>query len=156
MALTLTSPAFTNGQEIPVRYTADGDDVSPPLAWTGVAQEAKSLALIVEDPDAPDPAHPRRVWVHWVLYDLPPSTTSLAEGVREAELPKGSHIAANDWGLRAWGGPDPPVGRHRYFFRLYVLDTELPGGARTKHEVEQAMAGHVLAQAELMGTYQKR
>jgi Raf kinase inhibitor-like YbhB/YbcL family protein len=155
MALTLTSPAFTHGHEIPARYTDDGEDLSPPLAWTGVPREAKSLALIVEDPDAPDPAHPKRIWVHWVVYDIPPSSSSLAEGARDEDLPEGACLAANDWGRQAWGGPAPPIGRHRYFFRLYALDSELPPDLAKKADVVRAMDGHVLAEAELMGTYQR-
>lgn len=158
MALMLTSPAFIHGHEIPVQYTGDGNDISPPLEWTGVTKDVKSLVLIVEDPDAPDPARPQRTWVHWVLYDIPPSARSLKEGAREADLPEGTRVGRNDWGKRAWGGPAPPIGRHRYFFRLYALDTELrslPPGA-TKAEVLRAMDGHVLAEAELMGTYERR
>lgn len=175
MALTLTSPAFAHGDEIPARYTAEGDDISPPLEWSGVPENARSLVLLVEDPDAPDPARPQRTWVHWILYDIPASATSLPEGARDADLPKGTRVGRNDWGRTAWGGPDPPIGRHRYFFRLYALDTELAPShaqtgdpqsaaraaahkswAATKAELERAMAGHVLAEAELMGTYQKR
>jgi hypothetical protein len=181
MALTLTSPAFAPGDEIPARYTADRDNISPPLEWSGVSGDIKSLVLMVEDPDAPDPARPQRTWVHWVLYNIPPSAMSLPEGAREADLPEGTRVGSNDWGRKGWGGPEPPIGRHRYFFRLYALDTELPcldaqtkeqrsaarrdpraqhearmSWAATKTEVERAMAGHVVAEAELMGTYEKR
>jgi Raf kinase inhibitor-like YbhB/YbcL family protein len=162
VAMTLTSPAFAHGEEIPKRYTSDGENIPPPLDVGGIPEGAQSLVLIVEDPDAPDPANPRRTWCHWILCDLPPSTTSLPEGVRDRDLPEGTRVGSNDWGRQRWGGPEPPIGRHRYFFRLYALDTRLSPGAVTKEqaatrlEVLRAMEGHVLAEAELMGTYQKR
>jgi Raf kinase inhibitor-like YbhB/YbcL family protein len=155
MPLTLTSTAFTAGAEIPARHTCEGEDLSPPLAWSGLPEGTKSLALIVDDPDAPDPAKPRMTWVHWVLYDLPPDAGGLAEGVRQ--LPAGTREGVNDWRRTGWGGPCPPIGRHRYFFKLYALDRELPDlGRPTKAELEKAMDGKILAKAELMGTYQKR
>ena len=154
MSLILTSTAFANGSEIPVLYTCEGKDVSPPLAWTGVPDGARSLALIVDDPDAPDPAKPRMTWVHWVLYDLPAAAAELPEAVKK--LPAGTREGKNDWKRTGWGGPCPPVGRHRYFFKLYALDVELPDlGEPTKKELEEAMEGHIIARAELMGTYQK-
>ncbi len=154
MSLSITSPAFGQGEGIPARYTCEGSDVSPPLHFSGVPEGAQSLALIVDDPDAPDPAAPRMVWVHWVLYNLPPDTTGLEEAVRS--LPPGTLEGRNDWRRTGYGGPCPPIGRHRYFFKLYALDTVLPDlGEPTKAELEAAMAGHVLEQAELMGTYQK-
>ncbi len=157
MALTITSAAFGAGKEIPARFTCEGDDLSPPLVWSGVPAEAKSLALVVDDPDAPDPAHPRTTWVHWVLYGIPPSATGLAEAIRRDALPAGTREGLNDWKRTGYGGPCPPVGRHRYFFKLYALDTELPDlGAPTKAKLEAAMEGHVLARTELMGTYEKR
>ena len=116
MPLTISSPAFAPGGPIPVAYTGEGRDASPPLAWSGVPAGAKSLVLIVDDPDAPDPAAPKRVWVHWVLYDLPPAVTGLPEAV--ADLPAGTREGKNDWGRAGYGGPMPPVGRHRYFFKL--------------------------------------
>jgi Raf kinase inhibitor-like YbhB/YbcL family protein len=157
MALTIRSSAFEDGAEIPMRYTCEGEDDSPPLSWSGVPAGAKSLALVVDDPDAPDPAAPKMTWVHWIVYDLPPTVTGLPEGPRHAPLPPGAREGRNDWRRTGWGGPCPPIGRHRYFFKLYALDTMLGDlGKPTKARLEQAMAGHVLAQAELMGTYQKR
>ena len=156
MPLTLSSPAFENGEPIPRRYTCEGDDVSPPLEWAGVPEGTKSLALIVEDPDAPDPAHPKCVWVHWVLYDIPGDVTSVLEGVGGTDLPTGTLEGLNDWKRVGYGGPCPPIGRHRYFFRLYALDAVL-GDLKhpTKAKLERAFDGHVLAAAELMGTYKK-
>jgi Raf kinase inhibitor-like YbhB/YbcL family protein len=156
MPLTLSSPAFEHGRPIPRRYTCEGDDVSPPLEWAGVPAGTKSLALIVEDPDAPDPAHPKRVWVHWVLYDIPEDVTSVLEGVGGTGLPAGTLEGLNDWKRVGYGGPCPPIGRHRYFFKLYALDTVL-GDLKhpTKAELERAFDAHVLAAAELMGTYKK-
>jgi len=155
MAMTLTSPSFEASGEIPRRHTCQGDDVSPPLAWANVPAGAKTLALIVDDPDAPDPAAPKMTWVHWVVFDIPATTIGLAEGASE-ELPAGAHTAQNDWGRRSWGGPCPPIGRHRYFFKLYALDAVLrPDGVTTKADLEKAMQGHVLASVQLMGTYAK-
>lgn len=153
--LRLTSTAFSNGGEIPVQHTCEGADTSPPLAWSGVPAGTKSLALIVEDPDAPDPAAPRRIFVHWVLYNLPPAATGLAEGA--ASLPPGTRQGRNDQGRAGYGGPCPPIGRHRYVHRLLALDTVLPDlGEPTKAQLEDAVAGHVIDRAELVGLYQKR
>jgi Raf kinase inhibitor-like YbhB/YbcL family protein len=155
MALAITSTAFVHGGEIPVAHTCEGRDTSPPLAFSDVPAAAKSLALIVDDPDAPDPRAPRMTWVHWVLHDLPPSTSGLAEAVKR--LPPGARDGLNDWKRTGYGGPCPPIGRHRYFFKLYALDAVLGDlGTPTKAKLEAAMKGHVLAQAELVGTYQKR
>ena len=156
MALAIRSTAFTPGGAIPIRHTCESDDTSPPLEWSGVPGNAKSLALIVDDPDAPDPNAPKMVYVHWVLYDIPPSATGLAEGMKSDRLPKGAREARNDWGNHGYGGPCPPIGRHRYFFKLYALDTTLGdlGGGAKKADVEKAMKGHILEQAELVGTYQ--
>ncbi|HEU4384094.1 MAG TPA: YbhB/YbcL family Raf kinase inhibitor-like protein [Anaeromyxobacteraceae bacterium] len=155
MSLAITSTAFPPGGEIPAAYTCEGKDTSPPLAFSGVPAGARSLALVVDDPDAPDPKAPRMTWVHWVLYDLPASTAGLAEAVRE--LPPGTREGQNDWKRTGWGGPCPPIGRHRYFFKLYALDAALGDLSKpTKAKLEAAMKGHVLAQAELKGTYQKR
>jgi hypothetical protein len=154
MAMTLTSSAFSHHGAIPKRYTCDGEDVSPPLAWSGVPSGTKSLVLIVDDPDAPDPAAPTRTWVHWVLYDLPAGTHSIPEGVSARS--SGARSGVNDWKRAGYGGPCPPIGRHRYFHKLYALDTllgELPDP--TKSAVEQAMRGHIHAQTELVGTYQR-
>jgi Raf kinase inhibitor-like YbhB/YbcL family protein len=154
MTLKITSPVFSDSAAIPAKHTCEGDDVSPPLAWSGVPEGTKSLALIVDDPDAPDPKAPQRTWVHWVLYDLPPTSTGLAEGVET--LPAGTKGGLNDWQRADYGGPCPPIGRHRYFFKLYALDTTLSGLSEpTKAEVEAAMRGHVLAEAQIVGTYQK-
>jgi Raf kinase inhibitor-like YbhB/YbcL family protein len=156
MALTLTSPAFDNGGKIPSRYTCEGENVSPPLAVAGVPAGANSLALILDDPDAPDPKAPQRVWVHWVVHNLPPDTASLPENAGSgAGLPNGAVIGTSDRKQNAYHGPCPPIGRHRYFHKLYALDVALPPAPMTKPALEAAMRGHVLAQAELMGTYQK-
>ncbi len=157
MALTIRSPAFEPNGEIPARYTCDGQDVSPPLEWSGVPEGTRSLALIVDDPDAPDPAAPRMVWVHWVLYNIPPDARGLPEGVGPADLPPGTRQGLNDWKRTGYGGPCPPIGRHRYFFKLYALGEELPDlGTPTKAQLLKAMEGRILAQAELVGTYQRR
>jgi len=156
MALALTSSAFGHNEPIPRLYTCQGDDISVPLAWSGIPEGTRSLALIVDDPDAPDPAAPKRTWVHWVLYNLPTDTGGLKQAVRPGELPAGTREGKNDWGRTGYGGPCPPVGRHRYFHKLYALDTVLPDlGQPTKAELEKAMQGHVLARFELIGTYQK-
>jgi Raf kinase inhibitor-like YbhB/YbcL family protein len=157
MPLTLTSSAFTHGGEIPAVHTCEGGDVSPPLAWSGLPPGTASVALIVDDPDAPDPASPQMTWVHWVVYDLPPQDGSLAQGVKRNDLPPGTHEGLNDWHRTGFGGPCPPVGRHRYFHKVYALDVVLPDlGRPDKAALERAMKGHILAQAELIGTYQKR
>jgi len=154
MTLALTSQAFESGGKIPSKYTCEGDDISPPLAIAGVPAGTKSLALILDDPDVPDPKAPKRIWVHWVVYNIPPNMTALPEGAG-SELPAGSTGGLNDFKRISYGGPCPPIGRHRYFHKLYALDTVLPGKAMTKAALEAAMKGHVLAQAELMATYQK-
>ncbi len=154
--MTLSSSAFTHNGEIPRRYTCQGEDVSVPLAWNDVPAGAKSLALIVDDPDAPDPKAPRMTWVHWVLYDIPPTATGIKEAAKPNELPAGTRDGLNDWKRIGYGGPCPPIGRHRYFHKLYALDTVLPDlNKPNKATLEQAMRGHILAQAELIGTYQK-
>jgi Raf kinase inhibitor-like YbhB/YbcL family protein len=156
MALTLTSSAFAHDAEIPRRHTCQGEDVSVPLAWSELPAGTKSLVLIVDDPDAPDPKAPRMTWVHWVLYNIPPSASGLKDGIRSAELPSGTREGLNDWKRTGYGGPCPPIGRHRYFHKLYALDTALPDLEQpNKATLEQAMRGHILAQAELIGTYQK-
>jgi len=154
--MQLQSPSFQEGEAIPRRFTCEGDDVSPALRWTDVPASAKSLVLVVDDPDAPDPAHPRTTWVHWVLYDIPPDAEGLAEAVQESGLPPGTRQGLNDWKRTGYGGPCPPVGRHRYFHKLYALDTLLGDlGSPRKAEVERRMQGHILSRAELVGTYQK-
>ncbi len=157
MTLTLTSPAFSHGGEIPSVHTCEGHDTSPALAWSNLPAGTKSLALIVDDPDAPDPKAPKMTWVHWVLYNLPPSASSLPEAVSSAALPAGTQQGQNDWKRAGYGGPCPPIGRHRYFHKLYALDVVLPDlGKPTKAQLEAAMKGHILAQAEMVGTYQKK
>jgi Raf kinase inhibitor-like YbhB/YbcL family protein len=154
--LTLTSSAFRDHHAIPAKHTCEGADVSPPLAWAGAPAGTRSFALIVDDPDAPDPKAPKMTWVHWVLYDVPPTITSLPEAMRAGRAPRGSRDGTNDWKQPGWRGPCPPIGRHRYFFELYALDRTLgPLRAPTKAAVESAMKGHVLAHATLMGTYEK-
>jgi len=155
MPLTLTSPSFQHQGEIPAKFTCEGQDISPALEWTGVPAKTKSFALIVDDPDAPDPKVPKMTWVHWVLFNIPAATTGLPEAVPHAKLPAGTMEGMNDWKRTGYGGPCPPIGRHRYFFKLYALDAELPLYHPTKAALEKAMQGHILEQAELMGTYQK-
>lgn len=156
MALRITSSAFSHHGPMPSRYTCDDDDLSPPLEWSGVPAGAHSLALIVDDPDAPDPEAPRMTWVHWVLYNIPVSAAGLREDVRH-DVPPGTQDGLNDWKKTGWGGPCPPIGRHRYFHKLYALDVILPnlGPKATKKDLEAAMRGHIIEWAELIGTYQK-
>ena len=157
MSLKLTSDAFPDQGEIPRRCTCDGEDRSPALAWSGVPAETKSLALVVDDPDAPDPEAPKRVYVHWVLYDIPPGCGGLPEGVGAEALPAGTREGLNDWGRTGYGGPCPPIGRHRYFHKLFALDTVLPELKRpTKKQLLAALEGHVLAEAQLVGTYRRQ
>jgi Raf kinase inhibitor-like YbhB/YbcL family protein len=152
--MQLTSSAFTEGKPIPTRYTCDDKDVSPPLQWTHAPPSTGSFVLIADDPDAP-----AGTWVHWVLFDLPASATALAEDIPKSQhLPGGATQGLNDFRRLGYGGPCPPHGKpHRYFFKLYALDTrlELKPGA-TKADVERAMQNHVLGQAQLMGTYQRK
>jgi Raf kinase inhibitor-like YbhB/YbcL family protein len=156
MTLSLKSPAFSHLGEMPKRYTCEGSDVSPPLAWSGVPEGTESVALVVDDPDAPDPKAPKMTWVHWVLYNLPPTAGALPEAVAPEALPPGTQQGFNDWNRPGYGGPCPPIGRHRYFHKLYALDTVITGlKSPTKAELVRAMEGHVLAETELIGTYQK-
>jgi Raf kinase inhibitor-like YbhB/YbcL family protein len=156
MALTLSSTAFIDGGSIPRRYTCQGADISPPLSWAGVPRETKSLALIIEDPDAPDPAAPKLTWVHWLVYNIPPSAGGLVENHKTHGLPADSSMGRNDWKRTNYGGPCPPVGRHRYFHRLYALDCVLKDLKQPdKAQLLRAMHGHVLAEAQLVGTYNK-
>jgi Raf kinase inhibitor-like YbhB/YbcL family protein len=156
MTLQLTSKNFQHQGEIPRLYTCDGKDVSPSLSWTGAPAGTKSFALIVDDPDAPDPKAPKMTWVHWVLYDIPAGVVSLAEGISSKNLSQGTLEGSNDWKRTGYGGPCPPIGRHRYFFKLYALDTVLPDLRQpTKAALEKAMSGHILEKAELVGTYQR-
>jgi Raf kinase inhibitor-like YbhB/YbcL family protein len=147
MTLKLNSPAFENNKEIPVDYTCDGAGTSPPLEWSDPPDGTKSFALIVDDPDAPDPKAPTRTYIHWVAYDIPGSATSVDGDARREGL--------NDEKQRGYTPPCPPRGRHRYFFKLYALDAELGDiGVPTKSDLERAMRGHVLERAELIGTYE--
>ena len=156
MPLVLRSDAFEEGGVIPRKYTCEGDDLAPPLEWDGVPENTRSLVLIVDDPDAPDPAAPRMTWVHWVVYNLPADVSGLPEGAIVKKLPIGSEQGLNDWNKPGYGGPCPPIGRHRYFHKLYALDTVLEGlGTPTKAQLEAAMQGHIIAHAELIGTYKK-
>ena len=153
MSFAITSPAFAHNGEIPAECTCEGADTSPRLEWTGAPAGTKSFALVVDDPDAPDPAAPKMTWVHWVLYNLPADAVCLPEG---GALPAGTLEGKNDWKRTGYGGPCPPIGRHRYFFKLYALDTTLPDlNSPTKPELEKAMLGHVLGSTQLIGTYQK-
>jgi len=154
-AMRITSTAFMHNGGVPPKYTCEGSDISPPLAWTGVPATAKSLVLIVDDPDAPDPKAPQTTWVHWVLYNIPPSVTALQEAVKS--LPAGTREGLNDWDRTGYGGPCPPIGRHRYFHKLYALDVVLPDLQQAdKAAVERAMKAHVIGRAELIGTYQQK
>ena len=149
----LSSPQFQNGGAIPARNTCEGENLAPTLRWSAPPAGTKSLALVVDDPDAPDPAAPKRVWVHWVVYDLPAAAGELVPGVA---LPAGARAGSSDFGETGWKGPCPPIGRHRYFFRLYALDVVLGDrGELKKAALQDAAKGHVLGKAELMGTYQK-
>lgn len=157
MSLNIASSAFAADGAIPTVYTCEGKDISPPLSWSGAPAGTRSFALIVDDPDAPDPAAPQTTWVHWVLYGIDAAATGLPEGVKTSQLPAGTREGRNDWGRTGYGGPCPPIGRHRYFVKLYALDTELPDLKRPdKAALEKAMKGHILAQAQLVGTYQKK
>jgi Raf kinase inhibitor-like YbhB/YbcL family protein len=153
--MLLSSPAFAPRGEIPRRHTCDGEDLAPALRWSAVPEPARSLVLIVDDPDAPDPAAPQCTWVHWLVYDIPPDSPGLPEGGRP--LPRGAREGLNDWRRRGWGGPCPPIGRHRYYFRLHALDTTLAGLADSldRATLEAHMRGHVLASAELVGTFER-
>lgn len=152
--MELTSSAFAPQGDIPSQYTCDGPDRSPPLAWSGVPAGTRSLALVVDDPDAPDPAAPKMTWVHWVVYNIPPATTGIET---DAAWPAGTYQGFNDWQREGYGGPCPPIGRHRYVHKLYALDTVLPPlSPATKASLERAMQGHILARCELVGYYQKK
>lgn len=156
MAITITSD-FPAGGSIPAVHTCDAANTSPALSWSGTPPGTRSLVLIMDDPDAPDPKAPKQTWVHWVLYNIPATTTALPAGVRAADLPAGTKTGLNDWKEPNYGGPCPPIGRHRYFHKLYALDIVLPDmGHPTKSQLEKAMQNHVLAHGELMGTYQRK
>jgi Raf kinase inhibitor-like YbhB/YbcL family protein len=149
----LSSDAFTSNATMPVELTCEGGDVSPPLAWSAPPAGTKSFALVVYDPDAPDPAAPKQTWVHWVVYDIPGSASSIPKG---GPIPDGSRAGLNDFKRTAYGGPCPPIGRHRYFHVVYAVDKTLGDiGTPTRAELEHAIENHVLAKGELVGTYQK-
>jgi len=157
MSLTVSSTAFSNQGSIPAQYTCEGKNVSPQLSWGGVPAHAKSVALIVDDPDAPDPAAPRTIWTHWVLYNLPAKDGTLPEAAMTSDLPPGTLEGINDWKRTGYGGPCPPIGKHRYYFRFFALDILLPDlGRPTRATLLASMEGHVVTSCELMGTYQKR
>ncbi len=156
MTLTLRSSEFVHGGEIPSRYTCEGKDISPPLSWTGVPGNAKSLVLIIDDPDAPDPKAPKTTWVHWVVYNIAPDTGGFPEHANVQDIAPGAEEGLNDWKRVGYGGPCPPIGRHRYFHKLYALDTVLTNLHNAdKQTVVAAMRNHIIATAELVGTYQK-
>ncbi len=156
MTLTITSAAFEDGGAMAAKYTCEGPNMSPPLTWSGIPEGARSLALIVDDPDAPDPAAPKMTYVHWVLYNLPVDCDGLPEGTTSGDLPRGTLEGTNDWQRTGYGGPCPPIGRHRYFHKLYALDVVLDNLKEpTKNELLAAMEGHVVAQAQIVGTYRK-
>lgn len=156
--MKLSSSAFSQFGDIPSLYTCEGTELSPPLAWSDIPAGTKSLALIVDDPDAPDPAAPKMTWVHWVLYNITPHSSGLDAGKSGIpELPAGALNGLNDWNQTGYRGPCPPIGRHRYFHKLYALDIVLPVlHPATKTALEKAMQGHIMAQCELVGYYKKR
>jgi len=157
MSFSLRSPSFEPQGTIPAKHTCQGDDASPALTWSEAPAGTKSFALIVDDPDAPDPRAPKTTWVHWVLYNLAAATSALPEGAKTADLPAETLEGVNDFGTTGYRGPCPPIGRHRYFFKLYALDAALAELRKpTKADLEKAMRGHVLAEAQLVGTYEKR
>jgi len=156
MSMRIMSHSFMNDRDIPARHTCDGLNTSPPIMWVDVPAGTKSLALIVDDPDAPDPSAPKMTWVHWLLYNIPGNATGLPEGVSDKNLPDGTMQGMNDWRRANYGGPCPPIGRHRYFFKLYALDCVLPDLKKpTLAMLENAMQGHIIAQSSLIGLYQR-
>lgn len=156
MPLLIRSSAFADHGTIPRIYSCEGADISPPLHWSGAPQGTKSFALIIDDPDAPDPKAPRMTWVHWVVYDLPADTQGLSEGAATQGLPAPARQGINDWKRASYGGPCPPIGQHRYFHKLYALDAVLSDLEQpTKAQLMASMKGHVLAEAQLVGTFEK-
>jgi Raf kinase inhibitor-like YbhB/YbcL family protein len=150
--LQVSSSAFSANSTIPIQHTGEGQDIAPPLAWTAPPPGTESIAILVEDPDAPNPAAPQRTWVHWIVTGIPANVTSLPGG---DWLPGNAAVGTNDWGERVWMGPMPPIGRHRYFFKVFALDIALAAPGITKLELLAAMKGHIVAQGELVGTYEK-
>jgi hypothetical protein len=156
MTLSITSAAFDDNGAIPAVHTCEGEDISPPLSFSGAPENAVSLALIVDDPDAPDPRAPRTTWVHWIVYNIPADCSGLTQAVARSALPKGARQGKNDWRRADYGGPCPPIGRHRYLHKLYALDARLGDlKAPSKARLERAMQGHVIETAVLIGTYEK-
>jgi len=156
MTLTLKSTAFNHAGTIPAKYTCSGENISPPLNWQGVPPSSKSLVLIVDDPDAPDPQAPKMTWVHWVLYNIPATSAGLEEASNMKKLPTGACQGRNDWHSCQYDGPCPPMGSHRYVHKLYALDTVLPELKNAdKASVEAAMQGHIIESTQLIGTYAK-
>lgn len=154
MPFTLESPVFKQNGQIPQKYTCEGEDISPPLDWKNAPPETQSFAIIVEDPDAPDPKAPKMNWVHWIIYNIPKTVHSLPENIHS--YPKGTCIGYNDQKRQGYQGPCPPIGRHHYHHRIFALDIILPEkGIKTRNDLEKVMKGHILAQTELVGTYQK-
>lgn len=154
--LTLRASAFNDHGHIPARYTCDGEDISPALQWTGAPTGVRSYALVVFDPDAPDPRAPRMTWVHWLVYNLPAASTGLARNAGSLPHPGGGDPGTNSWHRQRFGGPCPPIGTHRYFFRLYALDTRLRGlDHPDRKALHRAMRGHILARTELIGLYHR-
>ena len=157
MAFRLSSPTFADEGPIPASCTCDGRDEPPVLKWSGTPRGTQSFALIVDDPDAPDPAAATRVWVHWVAYNIPADVSAIPEGAKAGGLPEGSLDGVNDFRRTGYSGPCPPTGRHRYYFKVYALDTTLADLKRpTKAKLLEAMMDHVLASGELIGTYEKK
>jgi hypothetical protein len=156
-AMKLKSQSFENKKDMAKKFTCDGEDISPALEWSDIPEETKSFVLIVDDPDAPDPANPKMTWVHWILYNIPAAVSFLPENVKDVDLPEGTLQGLNDWKKTGYGGPCPPIGKHRYFHKLYALDIILPDLTRpTKAKLEKAMEGHILHKAELIGLYQRK
>lgn len=156
IVFTLLSTSFSHMGQMPVRLTCDGGNISPALSWTGIPEGTKSLVLIVDDPDAPDPEAPKMTWVHWTLYNIPADSTGLPEGISTENLPGETLQGLNDWKRPGYGGPCPPIGTHRYFHKLYALNTVLPDlNHPTKTELEVAMQDHIIAQATLIGHYRR-
>ena len=154
MTLKISSSAFKHEHEIPQIYTCQGQNISPEIKWTGVPEATKSLVLIVDDPDVPDPANPQRTWVHWVVYNIPPHISGLQENIKA--LPLGALAGINDWQSNNYGGPCPPIGRHRYFFKLYALSEKLPNlPEMTWKRVESEMKDIIIEETSMIGTYQK-
>ena len=157
MDFKISSKSFENNQDIPIQYTCEDADISPERNWSNIPNGTKSLALIVDDPDAPDPNDPKMTWVHWVLYNLPTSVNNLEEGVSVEELPENTLEGTNDWKKPGYGGPCPPIGTHRYFHKLYALDAVLPNlELPTKDKLLKAMEGHIIGESQIVGLYKKQ